>query len=304
MEFMNTLQAETGMLLFCAALFGLIVGSFLNVVIHRLPIMMEKEWLAQCNELIADDDDDKAQSDTAQNESAASHGDEQARFNLLVPRSRCPHCQHQLSALDNIPVFSYLFLRGGCRYCKKSISFRYPAIEALTAITFAVVAYRFGFSIETLAALALTGALIALTFIDLDHFLLPDSITLPLLWLGLLLSLFNVFVDPSTAIIGAMAGYLSLWSVYMIFKLLTGKEGMGYGDFKLLAVFGAWFGWQVLPAIILVSSVVGAVIGISMIVFKKHERQNPIPFGPYLAIAGWITMIWQDTMLGIFTLSP
>lgn len=259
---------------FCFVL-GLSIGSFLNVVIHRLPIILESAWKNQCNELFKLGDTET-----------------QNTFNLLWPRSACPNCGHRIGALENIPLISYLIQKGKCRNCAKAISLRYPTVEILAAVLSVVAAYKFGVTWTAVAAMALSYALIALTFIDLDHFLLPDNITLPFLWLGLLLNLFGVFTDLQSSVIGAMAGYLSLWSVYHLFKLVTGKEGMGYGDFKLLAVFGAWFGWQSLPAVILLSSVVGAVIGISLILFRGHQRNIPIPFGPYLAIAGWIVMLW------------
>lgn len=257
-----------------AALLGLSVGSFLNVVIHRLPRMMEREWQAQCAELRAE-------------ELPAAEA-----LSLARPRSRCPHCGHQISALENIPVISYLLLRGRCAGCKAAISPRYPIIEALTGLLSAFTVWHFGPTLAAAAALCLVWALIALTFIDFDTQLLPDSITLPLLWLGLLFNLTGGFISLSTAVIGAMAGYLSLWSVYWLFKLITGKEGMGFGDFKLLAALGAWLGWQMLPAIILLSSVVGAVVGIALIVFARQGRNVPIPFGPYLATAGVIALFW------------
>ena len=255
-------------------LLGLCVGSFLNVVIHRLPRMMESEWRAQCAELRGEE---------APGETPLS---------LALPRSRCPHCGHQITALENIPVISYLWLRGRCAGCKAAISPRYPIIEALTGLLSAFTVWHFGPTLAAGAALCLIWALIALTFIDFDTQLLPDSITLPLLWLGLLFNLTGGFISLSTAVIGAMAGYLALWSVYWLFKLVTGKEGMGYGDFKLLAALGAWLGWQMLPAIILLSSVVGAVVGISLIVFARQGRNVPIPFGPYLAAAGVIALFW------------
>ena len=253
---------------------GLCVGSFLNVVIHRLPRMMEREWQAQCAEL--------------GNESPP----ETEPLDLARPRSRCPHCGHMITALENIPIISYLVLRGRCAGCKAKISPRYPIIEALTALLSAFTVWHFGPTLTSAAALLLIWSLIALTFIDFDTQLLPDSITLPLLWLGLLFNLIGGFVSLPSAVIGAMGGYLSLWSVYWLFKLVTGKEGMGYGDFKLLAALGAWLGWQMLPAIILLSSVVGAVVGIALIVFARHGRNVPIPFGPYLAAAGVITLFW------------
>jgi leader peptidase (prepilin peptidase)/N-methyltransferase len=255
---------------------GLLVGSFLNVVIYRLPVMMQRSWRKEC-------------SDYLQIPTALS---EEEPFNLALPLSRCPNCNTPIKAEHNIPVFSYLFLRGKCAACQASISSRYPIIEAFTAVASVIVANHFGYTSQTFFALLLTWSLIALSFIDIDHQLLPDSITLPLTWLGLLLSLFTIYTDAHASIIGAIAGYLVLWTVYQSFKLLTGKEGMGYGDFKLLALFGAWLGWQYLPLIILLSSLVGAVIGIAMIAFVKQDYNKPIPFGPYLAAAGWISLLW------------
>ena len=257
-------------------LLGLCVGSFLNVVIHRLPKMMEQEWQAQCAEL---------RGETLSPASAA--------LTLSTPRSRCPACGHQISALENIPLISYLLiLKGKCSGCGMSISPRYPIIEAATALLSAYTAWHFGPTLAMAGALLLVWSLIALAAIDLDTQLLPDSITLPLLWLGIAFNLAGAFVDLPTSIIGAMAGYLALWSVYWLFKLTTGKEGMGYGDFKLLAALGAWLGWQMLPTIILLSSVVGAIVGISLIVAARHGRNVPIPFGPYLAAAGVIALYW------------
>lgn len=257
---------------------GLLVGSFLNVVIYRLPIMMRRDWRNDCAEYLQitlDKTDDIEQP-----------------FNLVLPLSRCPACKAQIKPYQNIPVISYILLRGRCANCSQPISVRYPAIEAVTAMVSIAVAWHFGCTLATVFALLLSWSLVALSFIDIDHQLLPDSITLPLLWLGLLLSVFNVFCDMQSSIIGAIAGYLVLWSVYHAFKLVTGKEGMGYGDFKLLALFGAWLGWQSLPIIILLSSVVGAVIGSAMIIFGNRDRHTPIPFGPYLAVAGWIALLW------------
>lgn len=268
--------------------FALIIGSFLNVVIHRLPIMMEREWREQCDEF-------------TKTPPASQLPD--GRFDLIIPRSRCPSCGHLITAWQNIPVVSYLLLSGKCRNCKASISARYPLVEILTAVLAALCAWRFGFGWEAIMAIGLTLALVPISMIDADTQLIPDSIVLPLLWIGLLMSLFHpmvgtdtLFIPPKDAIVGAVAGYLSLWTVYQLFKLVTGKEGMGYGDFKLLAALGAWLGWQQLPQIILMSAVVGAIVGISMMVFRKHERSVPIPFGPYLAAAGWITMMWGDTI--------
>jgi leader peptidase (prepilin peptidase)/N-methyltransferase len=272
------LQAEPGLLVFVCGLFGLFIGSFINVVIYRLPVMMQRSWRQQCQELLEQE--------------IEGHD----KFNLATPGSRCPKCGHKISALENIPVISFLLQRGRCKHCDVKISPRYPAIELLTGIISATVAWKLGFGLPLAFALLLSWALIALTFIDFDHQLLPDDITLPFMWLGLLLSLFNVFTDMQSSIIGAVAGYLALWSVYQLFKLLTGKEGMGYGDFKLLALFGAWFGWQALPMVILLSSLVGAVVGISLILFRGRDRQLPIPFGPYLAAAGWIAMLWGEAI--------
>lgn len=264
---------------------GLLIGSFLNVVILRLPVMMEKEWHAQCNDLFGNEPD------AATNESP---------FNLITPNSHCPKCQHKIRAIENIPVISYLFLKGRCSGCGARIPLRYPIIEATTALLSVTVAWHFGVTWETVAALLLTWALITLTVIDFDHQLLPDSITLPFLWLGLAVSLAGLFTTPESAIIGGLAGYLSLWSVYMVFKWTTGKEGMGHGDFKLLAMLGAWMGWQALLPIILLSSMVGAAVGITLIVVRGRDRNIPIPFGPYLATAGWIMLIWGEQIVGAY----
>ena len=262
-----------------AGLLGLCIGSFLNVVIHRLPRMMEQDWLAQCAEL------------RGETTSTA------APLSLAKPRSRCPQCGHQITALENIPLISYLLiLKGKCSACSTPISPRYPIIEALTGLLSAYVAWHFGPTIQAAGALLLIWALIALAAIDLDTQLLPDSITLPLLWLGLFFNLSNTYTPLATAVIGAMAGYLALWSVFWLFKLATGKDGMGYGDFKLLAALGAWLGWPMLPAIILLSSVVGAVVGISLIIFARQGRNVPIPFGPYLAAAGGIALFWGEAI--------
>jgi leader peptidase (prepilin peptidase)/N-methyltransferase len=263
-----------------AAILGLIVGSFLNVVIHRTPILLLRNWQRDCQDL------------TGQAENISVH----EKFNLITPRSRCPHCGHAISALENIPVVSYLWLRGKCSACRKPISLRYPFVEILSSILTAVTAWHFGFNTAGIAAIVLTWLLIALVFIDIDHLLLPDVMVLPFLWVGLLLNLFNVFASLPQAVIGAVAGYLSLWFVFQLFKLITGKEGMGYGDFKLFALFGAWLGWQSLPLIILLSSFIGALIGIVLIVFQGHDRAKPLPFGPYLAAAGWVAMLWGDAI--------
>ncbi|MEO1767234.1 prepilin peptidase [Thiobacter aerophilum] len=261
---------------------GLAVGSFLNVVIHRLPRMMERAWRRQCAEL------------------EGRTLNEGERYDLLLPPSTCPHCGHRLGVLENIPLLSYLWLRGRCRACATPIGLRYPLVEALTAFISAYTAWHFGLSGQAAAALLLVWALIALTFIDLDTQLLPDDLTLPLLWVGLLINLFGVFTDLSSSVIGAIAGYLSLWSIYWLFKLVTGKEGMGYGDFKLLAALGAWLGWQMLPAIVLLASLVGAAVGIALIVFARHDRRVPIPFGPYLAAGGLVALFWGKSAVHLY----
>jgi leader peptidase (prepilin peptidase)/N-methyltransferase len=256
---------------------GLIVGSFLNVVIHRLPIMMERDWRAQCQELL---------------EITTGSSTEPERYNLLHPASRCPKCGHRITPLENIPILSYLLQGGRCKSCRTRISVRYPLVEFVSAIMVGVVAWHFGFSWATVGGALLTWALICASGIDLDHQLLPDCINLPFLWLGLAFNLFGVYTDLHSSVIGAIAGYLSLWSVYILFKLVTGKEGMGHGDFKLLALLGAWLGWQALPVIIILSSLVGAIVGMVLIVFRSRDRSKPIPFGPYLAAAGWIAFLW------------
>ena len=267
-------------------LLGLLVGSFLNVVIYRLPVMLEREWRQQCQELLAHDG--QATSDEAPQEV----------FNLLRPRSRCPHCGTPVHAWQNVPVLSWLLLGGKCASCKASISIRYPLIELLTGLLSGLLVWHFGVSLEAAGALLLLWSLIALTVIDIDQQLLPDCITLPLLWLGISISLLQPatsalhFPDLRSSVIGAIVGYTSLWSVYWVFKLLTGKEGMGYGDFKLLAALGAWLGWQMLPLVILLSALTGAVTGVAMIILLGRDRQLPIPFGPYLAVAGLIALLW------------
>ena len=270
------LPETLGGLAVAAGLLGLCVGSFLNVVIHRLPKIMEQEWQAQCAEL--------------QGEPLPTAAEP---LSLAKPRSRCPACGHQITAIENIPLISYLLiLRGKCSGCQARISPRYPIVEVVTGLLSAYVAWHFGPTLQAAGALVLVWALIALAAIDLDTQLLPDSITLPLLWLGLGFNLWATYADLSSAVVGAMLGYLALWSVFWLFKLATGKEGMGYGDFKLLAALGAWLGWEMLPAIILLSSVVGAIVGITLIIAARHGRNVPIPFGPYLAAAGGIALFW------------
>jgi leader peptidase (prepilin peptidase)/N-methyltransferase len=267
---------------------ALLIGSFLNVVIYRLPIMMEIEWRKQCEEFA---------------ETPATDLPE-GRFDLVLPRSRCSSCDEQITALQNIPVLSYLFLGGKCGHCKAPISKRYPAIELATAILTAAVAWRFGFGWEAAAAIFITWTLIAISVIDFDHQIIPDALSLPLVWAGLLMSLFHplagaevLFVEPKASIVGAIAGYLVLWSIYHVFRMVTGKEGMGYGDFKLLAALGALLGWQMLHLIVLLSAVVGVIVGIGLIVLRSHDRQVPIPFGPFLAAAGWIAMIYGQQIV-------
>ena len=275
MVLLDGLSHSPEFLVFASLLLGLCIGSFLNVVAIRLPAIMERDWRRECRMLLA------MPADAADAEP----------LSLLRPGSRCPSCKAAIRPWHNLPVVGWLWLRGRCASCGTKISVQYPLVEALTGVLSAACAWRFGWSPALLPALVLTWSLIALSVIDLRTQLLPDSITLPLLWLGLLLSLARVFATPAASIVGAAAGYLSLWSIYHLFRLVTGKEGMGYGDFKLLAALGAWFGWQALAPVILLSSVGGALIGILLIVFRGHDRQVPIPFGPYLAIAGWLMLI-------------
>ncbi len=274
MTFLDLLRSSPALFIGLSVTVGLMVGSFLNVVVHRLPKMLEREWRAQCAALAGED----AAADTP--------------YNLVVPRSACPACGHPISALQNIPVASYLWLRGRCAHCKTSIGVRYPLVEALTGLLSGFVAWHFGFGLGALGALVFLWCLIALTFIDLGTQLLPDGITQPLIWLGLLFNLGGAFVDIRSAVLGAVAGYLALWLVYWLFRLATGKEGMGFGDFKLLAAIGAWLGWQMLPLVILLSSLVGTLAGVALIVLAKHGRHIPIPFGPYLAGGGLVAMLW------------
>ncbi|MCG7898930.1 MAG: A24 family peptidase [Candidatus Thiodiazotropha lotti] len=273
-DFLNN---NSGAFLLLALIVGLIVGSFLNVVIHRLPKMMEQQWHKDCDEL-------KGLTSESSNETEV--------YNLNTPASHCPKCQHRIRPWENIPVISWLVLKGRCSNCQNPISARYPIIESVTGLLSLWIAYHFGFSWEAAAAMLLTWSLISLTVIDFDVQLLPDNITLPFLWLGLLFNINGLFTDLESSVIGAIAGYMALWSVYQLFKKLTGKEGMGYGDFKLLAMLGAWLGWQYLPQIILLSALVGAVVGILLIVVRGRDRNIPIPFGPYLAAAGWISLMW------------
>lgn len=270
------------------ALIGACVGSFLNVVIYRLPKMMQRDWHVQCCKFL-DIEDPQLQVKK-----------EQQRLSLIFPASHCPYCQHKLTILENIPIISYLYLRGHCKSCDTRISKQYPAIEILTAVMSAYIAWHFGFNQTALCAILLTWALICLAMIDLKHSLLPDDLTLPFMWLGLFCNIFNIFTDIYSSVIGAMLGYMILWSIFMSFKIVTGKEGMGYGDFKLLALLGAWFGWQMLPLIILLSSVAASLIGIAMIIFYGRDKNARFPFGPYLSIAGWITLIYGDKLTSIY----
>ena len=266
-----------------AVILGLLVGSFLNVVIYRLPVIEKRQWKQMALDFIREEKlVDEAHIDEARFVS-------KEKFNLAVPRSRCPNCNAEISALQNIPVLSWLLLKGKCAGCKTSISIRYPLIEIISGLLTGYALFHFGFTIAAAGAILLTWALICLTMIDADTYQLPDVITLPLLWAGILFNMFEVYTDLESAVIGAIAGYLVLWSVFWLFKLITGKEGMGYGDFKLLAALGAWCGWEALPMIILLSSVVGALIGIFNIVVNGRDKAKPIPFGPYLAIAGLLS---------------
>ena len=260
---------------------ALSVGSFLNVAIYRLPVMMKREWRTQAMEILE----------------LEAPADSVPPFNLMVPRSRCPHCETSISARHNIPLLSWFLLRGRCANCKAPISARYPLVELLTAVLSIVVIATYGYTWLGLAGLTFTWAIVALTFIDFDTKLLPDQITLPLMWLGLIVNLFGGFTDLASAVIGAIAGYLVLWSIYWTFKLITGKEGMGYGDFKLLAAMGAWFGWQALPMLVLISSLVGLLLGGTFLLIRRSREA--IPFGPYLAIAGWVTLLEHDRVIAV-----
>lgn len=262
-------------------LLGMAVGSFLNVVCWRLPKMMERQWRDECCDLLGTN----------------TSTENQPTFNLAFPSSHCPHCRHAIKAWENIPVVSFLLLRGKCAGCSKAISVRYPLVEVITGVLSAVVAMRFGFTYACLAGLGITWALLALAIIDADTGLLPDTITLPLLWAGLLAATQGLFCTLEAAVFGAVGGYLSLWLAFHAFKLLTGKEGMGFGDFKLFAALGAWLGWQQLPLILLLSSAVGATVGLCLIAFRHHDKQVPIPFGPYLAAAGWISLLWGSDLV-------
>lgn len=277
LEIISLLQQSKPFLVASVSILGLLVGSFLNVVIYRLPVMMKREWTKECHAFL---------------EKPLPDDFDGARFNLFFPHSRCGSCSTPIKWWQNVPVFSFLLLRGKCGKCQSKIAWRYPMVELGSAVLSGVAAHKLGFGLPLALTLLLTWSLVSLSLIDFDEMLLPDSIVLPLLWIGLLASLYPVFVDSRQAIIGAAAGYLSLWSVFHLFKLATGKEGMGYGDFKLLSVFGAWIGWQSIPQIIMLSAVVGSTIGICLIVFKRHAPGKPIPFGPYIAISGWLCLLY------------
>ena len=278
MSFITLLQNNSVFFISLCTTIGLVAGSFLNVIIFRLPKMMEREWNQQCSEL---------RGETTK---------PLPTLNLVKPCSECPHCKHKITTLESIPIISYLALRGRCSQCNTSITLRYPIMEALTGIMSGFIAWHFGYGFITVAALIFVWSMIALAFIDLDTQLLPDEVTLPLLWIGLLINLGNGFTDISSAVIGAASGYIFLWLIYWCFKIATGKEGMGYGDFKLLAVIGAWFGWKMLPLVILLSSLAGAVIGIGLIIVAKNKRDTPFPFGPYLVGGGLVALFWGDQL--------
>jgi leader peptidase (prepilin peptidase)/N-methyltransferase len=282
MSFLSILQDEPTFFITVVAIFGLMIGSFLNVVIHRLPEMMKRNWLQQCADL---------RGEIVKTKPA---------FNLITPRSTCPQCGHRIAVWENIPIISYLFLLGQCSQCHTRISLRYPVIEAITALMSGLIAWQYGFGFATIAILCFVWALIALAVIDLDTQLLPDDITLPLIWMGLLFNLNNGFTDIESAIIGAVAGYVSLWTIYWCFKLATGKEGMGYGDFKLLSAIGAWLGWSMLPLVILLSSLVGALVGVGLIIAARLNKNIPIPFGPYLVGGALIALFWGEEINRVY----
>lgn len=277
MDILNFWTNNIAVFTVCVGFVGLLIGSFLNVVVYRLPKMLMRDWRTQAREVLE----------------MAEQSDAET-FNLILPNSSCPHCDHEIKPWENIPLVSWLFLRGKCSNCKEAISIRYPLVELACGLFSAVIAWQFGVSWEALAMLVLTWGLLSMSLIDADHQILPDVLVLPLLWLGLILNSFGLFTSLSDALWGAVIGYMSLWSIFWLFKLITGKEGMGYGDFKLLALIGAWGGWQVLPLTILLSSVLGAVIGIIILRLQRNGYSNPIPFGPYLAAAGWVALIWGE----------
>ncbi|HIP94544.1 MAG TPA: prepilin peptidase [Leucothrix sp.] len=282
MEIFNALRENPTFFLIVVGLFSLLIGSFLNAAIYRIPIMLQQSWREECEELFGGESEQSTPKE---------------KFNLMVPRSQCPSCGHMITALENIPVLSYLFLGGKCSSCKNKISIQYPVLEILTTLVSVFVAWNFGFGWQTLAALLFTWVLILLSMIDAKTMLLPDNLTLPLMWFGIAVNYHGLFVDLQSSVLGAMFGYLSLWSLFHLFKLITGKEGMGYGDFKILAAIGAWGGWQILPFTVFAASTLGAIIGILLIVIQRNKESQPIPFGPWLALAGFIGFIWRDEII-------
>ena len=282
MEIISALRDNPTFFFIVVGIFSLLVGSFLNAAIYRIPIMLQQGWREECEELFGGEADEQVKKET---------------FNLFVPRSQCPECGHMITALENIPVISYLFLRGKCSSCNTHISMQYPLIEVFTACVSVFVAWKIGFGWQTLAALVFTWVLITLSLIDAKTMLLPDNLTLPLMWLGIVANYNELFVSLPSSVLGAMIGYMSLWSLFHIFRLVTGKEGMGYGDFKILAAIGAWAGWQILPFTIFAASLFGAVIGITMMLLQGKKDSQPIPFGPWLALAGFIGFIWRDEVI-------
>jgi len=284
MELIIALRDNPTFFLIIVGLFSLLIGSFLNAAIYRIPIMLQKSWREECEELFGGETEQTASKE---------------KFNLMVPRSQCPNCGHMITALENIPVLSYLFLRGKCSSCKTKISIQYPVLEILTALISVFVAWKIGFGWQALAALVFTWTLITLSMIDAKTMLLPDNLTLPLMWLGIVVNYHSFFVDLQSSVLGAIFGYLSLWSLFHVFKLITGKEGMGYGDFKILAAIGAWGGWQILPFTVFAASTLGAIIGIILIVIQRNKESQPVPFGPWLALAGFIGFIWRDEIINI-----
>ncbi|QSX34007.1 prepilin peptidase [Shewanella avicenniae] len=295
-QFCSLMEQYPSIFVALSFVFAAVIGSFINVVIFRLPVMMKREWQQECNQFL-EEYQPKAYQVLEQQQLLQPLDKFPERFNLIVPNSTCPKCKTAIKPWHNLPILGWLMLGGKCAACKQQISSRYPIFEFLNGALVALLAWHFGPTIQFALAAIVTFALVAMTGIDLDEMLLPDQLTLPFLWLGIIANYFGVFTELPSAVVGAIAGYLSLWSVFWLFKLLTGKEGMGYGDFKLMALFGAWLGWQMLPLIILLSSLVGAVIGISMILFKNMGRNNPIPFGPYIALAGWIAMLWGNDIV-------
>jgi leader peptidase (prepilin peptidase)/N-methyltransferase len=284
MAVLEPLAGSPALFIVLAVLLGLMIGSFLNVVVYRLPLMMERDWRTQCAELLGQTDPNAGQ----------------PTLSLWGPRSQCPHCGHLIRAMENIPLLSYVAQRGRCAHCGAAIGIQYPLVEAASGILAGIVAWKLGFGWPAAAALVFTWVLLAASVIDFRCQLLPDDLILPLLWLGLAAALFGSFADLRSAVIGAMAGYLSLWSVYQVFRLLTGKEGMGHGDFKLLAALGAWTGWQYLVTIVLLSSLVGAFVGLALVLFRGRDRRVPMPFGPFLAAAGWIGLLWGEEINRVY----